>query len=227
MSRNNPEAEIDRLMIAAINDLEAAAAANRMNHYLAKLLGSIANLLGHQEILKPVESLLAKLTAADLFGAAITIIDWQNLDSRQLNRLRSVEPADTFGAAHPVYDRASPVPDLQKYSLDFPHMQLCLQGNTAAAVAVAQTDAAYEEIANTLAALGRFDEAVNLIDSLPVSRERRRGVSVVVLIEKCRRLVPGFAGEIDRFNPLDFDRLHVILALAARRPWQIYPYSDY
>jgi hypothetical protein len=106
-------------------------------------------------------------------------------------------------------------------------LQLCLRGDTAAAIAAAKNDLDYEEIADTLAALGRFDEAINLIDSLPVSHDRRDGVRVVVLIEKCRRLVPGFAGEIDRFNPVDFDRLHVILALAARRPWQIYPYPDY
>jgi hypothetical protein len=227
MSRDNAKAEIDRLMIAAIDDLEAAAAANRMNHFVAKLLGSVANLLGHRDVLKRVELLLAKLTAADLFRGGITNSDWHKLDSRELDRLRRVEPAETFGADHPIYDRAFPVPDLQKYSQDPTHLQLCLQGNTAGALAAVKSDLDYEEIADTLAALGRFDEAVNLIDSVPVSRDRRHGVRVVVLIEKCRRLVPGFADEVARFNPVDFNRLYVILALTARRPWPIYPYPDY
>ena len=89
----NLEAEIDRLMLAAIFDVEAATTANRMNYFVAKLLGSIANLLGHQEILKRTKSLLAhQLTAADLFRGAFTNIDWRTLtpessiDCEALNR---------------------------------------------------------------------------------------------------------------------------------------------
>jgi hypothetical protein len=220
-------AEIERLLISATSDLEMAARAERMNHFVAKFLGSIANLLGDQEIVKRVERLLGNLTAEDIFRGAITNIDWRNLDSKELDRLRAIESADSFGAKHPIYDRASPVPELQQFSQHSPHLLFCLQGQIDRALAAVKSDLDYEEIADTLAALGKFDDAICLIDSLPVSLARQRGVQFVVLVEKCRRLVPGFADEIARFNPLDFDRLHIVLALAARRPWPAYPYPDF
>ncbi|MGE3641368.1 MAG: hypothetical protein AB7G28_22650 [Pirellulales bacterium] len=219
--------EISRLLNIAIDDLEMAASAHRMNHFVAKLLGAIANSLGHQAIAKRVESLLGELTAEDFFRGAITNIDWRNLGSGELDRLRSIQPANEFDACHPAYDRDSPVPELQRYSQQSPHVRFCLQGEIDQALAAAKTELDYEEIADTLAALGRFDDAITTIDSSPISLERRREVRSIVLMEKCRRLVPGFAEEIARLNPRDYDLLHVVLALAGRRPWETYPYPDY
>jgi hypothetical protein len=220
-------AEISRLLNIAIDDLEMAARANRMNHFVAKLLGATANSLGHLAIAKRVDFLLGKLSAEDIFRGAITNIDWRKLDCNELDRLRAIQPEDEFAASHPMYDRDSPVPELQKCAQHSPHLHFCLQGEIHRALMVAKSELDYEEIANTLAALGKFDDAISMIDSSPVSPERRRNVRFVVLVEKCRRLVPGFAEEIARFNPRDYDLLHVALALAGRRPWEIYPYPDY
>lgn len=227
MIHNNAETEIDRLMLAAIDDLDAAATANKANHFVAKLLGAVANLLGYRDILKRVKAHLAELSAADLFEGAITNIDWHNLNADELERLRRIEPAAEFDASHPVYNRDAPVPDLERFAQRSLHLTLCLQGDVAGAIAVAKSDLDYEEIADTLAALGKFDEAIALIDSQPVSVERQRGVQCVVLVEKCRRLAPTFADEVARFDPKNFDRLHIVLALAQRRPWMGYPYPDY
>ena len=227
MSLNSPEIEIDKLMRAAIDDLEVAAAAHTMNHFEAKLLGAVSDLLGYADILKRVETQLAKLSAADLFENAITNVDWHNLSADELDRLRSIEPAAKFAADHPVLDRNAPDPNFERFAQESPHLKLCLQGDIGGAIGVVKSDLDYEEIACTLAALGKFDEAVALIDSLPVPDYRRRGVRFVVLIEKCRRLFPTFPSEINSFAPKGFDRLHTVLALAQRRPWSIYPYPDW
>lgn len=227
MTQTSAEKEIDRLMLAAIDELEAAAAASKMNHFVAELLGAVANLLGYREIVRRVETLLAKLTIADFFKGAITNIDLHKLDADALERFRRITPAAKFDAEHPVYDRDAPVPDLERFSQGSPHLALCLKGDIAGALAAAQCELDYEEIADTLAALGRFDEAIALIDSQLVSDGRKHRVRIFVLFEKCRRLTPSFVDEIAKYGPKDFDRLYIVLALAQRRPWEGYPYPDY
>ncbi len=79
-----------------------------------------------------------------------------------------------------------------------------------------------------IAAFGRYDEAIALIDSAPVPEERRLGVRFVVLAEKCRRLVPTFKDDIAAFGPKGFDRLAVILAFSGASALGVgYPYPDY
>jgi hypothetical protein len=227
MSQLSPETVIDRLMLAAIDNLEATAATNRMNHLVAKQLGAVANLFGYPDIVKRVEVCLAKLSVADFFRGAITNIDWQNLGPDELDRLRRIEPAVKFSDDHPIYERNAPVPDLERFAQSSPHLKLCLQGDVTGALSTAKCELDFEEIADTLAALGRFDEAIALIDSQLVSNGRKLGVRFVVLLEKCRRLVPTYADEIAKCDPQDFGRLQIVLALAGRRPWVGYPYPDY
>ena len=227
MLEDTARTESERLISAAIDELGTSARNKSMNHFVAKHLGAVANLLGHREIVTRVQQLLDNLSLGDFFVAAITNIDWRTLNADDLARLRSLEPADTYGEDHPIYDRNVPVPDLVRFAESSTHLKLCLQGGIADALKVAKTDLDYEEIADTLAALGRYDEAIALIDSAPVPEERRLGVRFVVLAEKCRRLVPTFKDDIAAFGPKGFDRLAVILALAARRPWVGYPYPDY
>jgi hypothetical protein len=174
MTHDVAKAEIDRLMSSAIEELEADATAGTMNLCLAKLLGAVAGLLGFRDILGRIEILISKLSPADFLKGVISNIDWHSPE--RLAQLCRIKPPDEFGADHPVCSRDVPVPDLHRVPRDCAHLELCLQGDVAGAIRAANSELDYEEIADTLAALGKFDEAIELIDSQPVSRERRQGV---------------------------------------------------
>jgi hypothetical protein len=219
--------ESERLISAAALDLEGQAAAKRMNHFVAKLLGAIANALDYREIADRVQSLLMALTAEDFFKASITNIDLHRLSANELDRLRQIEPLESFNRTHPVYVRNQAVPDVQRFASALDHLKPCLNGDVATAVAIANSELEFEDIADTLAALGKYEEAIALVDCHVASEDRRRSVRHVVLLEKCRRFAPDFLEEIGRSDLKDFDRLTVILALAGRRPWVGYPFSDY
>src|SRR5689334_301804 len=104
MSEFLARAEIDKLLRAAILDLEDAAAANRMNYFVARHLGATANALGYPDIVGRVHTLLAMLTAESFLTAAITNIESSQLSTDELNRLRQIESATSFDNRHPVFD---------------------------------------------------------------------------------------------------------------------------
>jgi hypothetical protein len=60
-----------------------------------------------------------------------------------------------------------------------------------------------------------------------MSDNARASVRFVILLEKCRRGLPGFEDAIYEANLEGYSRLHVALALAGRLPWVGYPYSDW
>ena len=147
--------ESERLISAAALDLEGQAAAKRMNHFVAKLLGAIANALDYREIADRVQSLLMALTAEDFFKASITNIDLHRLSANELDRLREIEPLESFNRTHPVYVRNQAVPDVQRFASALDHLKPCLNGDVATAVAIANSELEFEDIADTLAALGK------------------------------------------------------------------------
>jgi hypothetical protein len=218
------QSEIERLLHAAIADLESSAGVGKLNSLLARHVGKVAGLLDFGGVMHRASALLSTQTAADLFKGSLTNIDLSTID---ISKLRGIESPAEFSIQHPVWDDDALRAELTRCAESTPHLQLCLQGDPAGAVRAAKCDIDFEEIGNTLAVLGKLDDAITFIDSQPVQPMYRKAVRFIVLLEKCRRSDPAAVDEINRFDPKEWYRLPIILALANRRPWIGYPYSDY
>jgi hypothetical protein len=215
------QAEVNRQMENAVVELEDASAQGRVNIFLARMAGGVASLVGRRDLTTRVGAILSGLTLADLLEGAITNIDPHSIDATRPIDLPSPEE---MARQHPVCDDESLVERMQAEGDR--HVQLCVQGDVNRATEVATSALALEDIGRTLAVLGRFDRAAAFIDAQAVNESARKQVRFVILLEKCRRALPGFAEEILQARLEGFGRLQVILALAGRLPWVGYPYSD-
>jgi hypothetical protein len=75
--------------------------------------------------------------------------------------------------------------------------------------------------------MGQFDRANDFIDAQKVDAGMKSQVRFVILLEKCRRELPGFIEAVRQARHKGYEQLHVILALTGRLPWTGYPLSDW
>jgi hypothetical protein len=215
-------ATIDHEIEIAVAELEPAISNRRANLFVVKMAGGVAALVGRHDLFTRLEVAISHLTDRDLLRGAITNIDVSTLDTPRRLRLPTLEE---MARNHPLCDDDFLIGQIK--AQDDPWIQLCLQGEMDAAVRVAESSLALDDIACTLAATNQFDRATAFIDAQSVTDNVKAHVRFVILLETCRRQLPGFAEAILQARRQDYERLHVVLALAGRLPWIGYPYPDW
>jgi hypothetical protein len=88
-----------------------------------------------------------------------------------------------------------------------------------------------EEVGDTLAVLGEFDEALSIARDPALDKFRQRGVLFVLVIELFRRgrveEAGAILGELESQGLGPWERIHLTLGFAGREPWGGYPYPDW
>jgi hypothetical protein len=145
--------------------------------------------------------------------------------------LRTVDSTEKLEEHHPVYIEEDLLRQIRSSAEAEEHFALCLEGRFQEACATAGSGVRLEEVGDTLAVLGNFDEALSIARDPALERFRQRGVLLVLQIELFRR------GRIEEADALlvelgseglgSWDRIHLALGFAGREPWGGYPYPDW
>lgn len=219
---------IDQQLSASILQLELNAKTGGLNMFSARNLADAARLLEREAIATRASRLLAEAPDEAFFAGAITNID---LPSKIPDAFRSVAPLERLEAKHPQYVEAEMRRRIEQNAETEEHFALCLKGRWQEARASAKEGVRLEEVGDTLAVLGQFDEALEISRDGALERFRQSGVLLVIAIELFRR---GRLSEsqaiLDELGSSRFDagiRVHLALAFAGREPWGGYPYPDW
>ncbi|MDB5329416.1 MAG: hypothetical protein JWP03_567 [Phycisphaerales bacterium] len=215
-------AEVDRQIEDVVVELEAASAQGRVNIFLIRMAGGVAALVGRHDLTTRLGAIISGMTVEDLLCGSITNIDPKTVDTNRPLKLPSLDAA---GRQHPECDDDSII-ERMKTQVDV-HVQLCLNGDVDSAKQAASSPLALEDIGCTLAVMGQFDRANDFIDAQKVDAGMKSQVRFVILLEKCRRELPGFIEAVRQARHKGYEQLHVILALTGRLPWTGYPLSDW
>lgn len=215
------QTEANRQLQLVVEYLESLAHQGSVNLFSARDAAAAAQLLERPDLVRRVEATVAGLTTKDLYRNAITNVDPSTITPRAID-LPTFAEADR---SHPLCTPAELLTKLRK--IEQPSLQLCLRDDISGATAAATCDRELEDIGSTLAAMGRFEDAAAFIAAQAVEDFRRDAVHSVILLEKCRRQLPGIVEILKQSQSGNHGSLSVSLALIGRLPWICYPLADW
>jgi hypothetical protein len=217
-----------RLVEHAFVQLENDAKQGRYAPPRTKFAGSVARLLGREDIARRCAKLLGDTPDTVFWNGILTNIA---LPEAVPPQMRSIPSLAELEEAFPTYSESRVVAYIRQCAETERHLALALERRYEEAFDQARTDLQVEEIALAQAVLGDMEAAVDSAVSQVSSGDRRFGVFLVLTVELFRR---GRVAEAHRqLAALDSGHLNVwsagqlALGIADRQPWQGYPYPDW
>jgi hypothetical protein len=211
-----------------IDQLERDAGGGRYNTLCIRALGSAAMLLGQQDIASRAIRLLHDAPEGAFWAGAITNIE---LPETVPDKMRTIDSPEGLERSFPPYREENIVARIQSDAREEEHFALCLEGRFQEARSRSGSGRRLEEVGETLAVLGEFDEALNISHDPALDDFRRRGVRFVLVIELFRRGRVEESGailaELESVGLGLRERVQLALGFAGREPWACYPYPDY
>jgi hypothetical protein len=190
--------------------------------------GTAAKVLGQEDLAERAARLLCAAPDEAFWAGLLTNIE---LPAKVPEQMRTIEPTPDWEARYQPYSVEETVRRIRKCSETEEHFALCLKGRGQEARALAKSGLLLEEVGDTLAILGRFEEAQEIACDPALEPFRQWGVRVVLVIEFFRR---GRMQEAQKLlnelesHGLGFDqRVQLALGFSDRVPWGGYPYQDW
>ena len=213
---------------AGIAELDRAASEGRYNTMCIRHLGSAAVVLGEDAIAERAARLLRAAPDGAFWAGAITNIQ---IPATAPDGMRTLDSTELFERRHPLYRADNLIEEIRKYGETERSIALCLERRFEEARAAAESGLRLEEVGETLAVLGEFDEARSIATDPALEGFRQEGVRFVITIELYRlgRVdeADSMLAESGRTGLSAWERVHLALAFGGRVPWCGYPYPDW
>jgi hypothetical protein len=212
----------------AVLALERDADFGRFNGMCTIALGNAAKLLNHSSALVRAEKLLGTTPAQAFWDGVITNVDMAATDGRPA---RSFQEIEILKEEYPHFDEQCLRGMIAERGRTERHISLCLCGEFRKALEESNSEFLVQEIASTIAVLGHLKTASDVARGSLSDRERKRSALLVIAIESVRQRdmgnLPVVLRELEAEGLTAWDRIALALGFSQRRPWEIYPYSDY
>jgi hypothetical protein len=190
--------------------------------------GGAAMLLDHLDLADRAQRLLRAVPDEAFSSGAITNI---RFPAAAPDRVRSIEAIETLESSHPRVSHADLMAGVRRCGETEEHVAMCLSGRTGEARAGANSSLAVEEIGATLAVLGEFGAAADVVRSPALDVGHRKGLMIVLAIELVRRdridAAKEIVSELAAGESDPWSDVHLALGLGGRTPWSGYPYPDF
>ena len=172
------------LVEQAVSDLESDAKQGRYAPMPTKFAGSVAQLLGREDIALRCSKLLGDAPdSAFWYGVLTNIV----LPEAVPPQMRSIPTLAELEEAFPPYSESRVVAYIQQCAESEQYLALALERRYKEAFDHAKSDVQVQEIALTQAVLGDMEAAMDSAASRVSSEDRRFGVFLVLTVELFRR----------------------------------------